>query len=80
MSRIRSLILVALSVQLALGYAISSEWQHPRSPDSSKNVIIEMFEWTWDSIATECTQFIGPAGYGYVQGISSSISNKMTMS
>ncbi|KAI5120070.1 hypothetical protein M0805_002632 [Coniferiporia weirii] len=26
-----------------------------------------MFEWTWDSIATECTDFIGPAGYGYVQ-------------
>lgn len=43
-----------------------------------------MFEWTWDSIAAECTNFIGPAGkrilaqiethsnnilgYGYVQG------------
>ncbi|KAH7918792.1 glycoside hydrolase family 13 protein [Leucogyrophana mollusca] len=30
-------------------------------------VIIQMFEWTWDSIAAECTNFIGPAGYGFVQ-------------
>ena len=22
---------------------------------------------TWDSIASECTNFIGPADYGYVQ-------------
>ena len=27
-----------------------------------------MFEWTWDSVAAECTNFLGPAGYGYVQG------------
>ncbi|KAF7349720.1 Alpha-amylase [Mycena sanguinolenta] len=26
-----------------------------------------MFEWNWDSIAAECTNFIGPAGYGFVQ-------------
>ncbi|KAI0738098.1 glycoside hydrolase family 13 protein [Daedaleopsis nitida] len=26
-----------------------------------------MFEWNWDSIAAECTNFLGPAGYGYVQ-------------
>jgi hypothetical protein len=28
-----------------------------------------MFEWSWDSIAAECTNFIGPAGYGFVQVI-----------
>lgn len=27
-----------------------------------KDVIIQMFEWTWDSIASECTNFIGPSG------------------
>ena len=27
-----------------------------------------MFQWDWDSIASECSTFIGPAGYGYVQG------------
>ena len=26
------------------------------------DVIIQMFEWSWDSIAAECTNFIGPAG------------------
>ena len=31
-------------------------------------VIVQMFEWTWDSIASECTKFLGPAGYGFVQG------------
>jgi hypothetical protein len=39
-----------------------------RSPSGSKAVIIQMFEWTWDSIASECSSFIGPAGYGFVQG------------
>jgi hypothetical protein len=31
-------------------------------------VIAQMFEWDWDSVAAECTSFLGPAGYGFVQG------------
>jgi hypothetical protein len=31
-------------------------------------VIAQMFEWTWDSVAAECIDFLGPAGYGFVQG------------
>ncbi|KAJ7610564.1 glycoside hydrolase [Mycena polygramma] len=38
-----------------------------RAPSGSKTVIIQMFEWTWASVAAECTNFIGPAGYGFVQ-------------
>ncbi|KAF8153815.1 glycoside hydrolase [Crassisporium funariophilum] len=38
-----------------------------RAPSGSKNVIIQMFDWSWDSIAAECSSFIGPAGYGFVQ-------------
>ncbi|KAI0746664.1 glycoside hydrolase [Daedaleopsis nitida] len=38
-----------------------------RAPSQAKSVIIQMFEWTWDSVAAECTNFIGPAGYGFVQ-------------
>ncbi|KAJ7175109.1 glycoside hydrolase family 13 protein [Mycena crocata] len=38
-----------------------------RAPSGSKTVIIQMFEWTWNSVAAECTNFIGPAGYGFVQ-------------
>lgn len=45
-----------------------------RAPTTSKKVIIQMFEWTWDSVAAECTAFIGPAGYGFVQGKGISLS------
>ena len=26
------------------------------------DTIIQLFEWTWDSVAAECTNFIGPKG------------------
>ncbi|KAF8153814.1 glycoside hydrolase [Crassisporium funariophilum] len=38
-----------------------------RAPSGTKPVIIQMFEWSWTSVAAECTNFIGPAGYGFVQ-------------
>jgi len=38
------------------------------APSGSKPVIVQMFEWTWDSVANECSNFLGPAGYGFVQG------------
>ncbi|KAK0232549.1 glycoside hydrolase superfamily [Armillaria fumosa] len=38
-----------------------------RSPSGNNTVIIQMFEWSWDSIASECTNFIGSAGYSFVQ-------------
>ena len=28
---------------------------------------VQMFEWSWNDLATECTQFLGPQGYGGVQ-------------
>ena len=42
------------------------------APNPNKAVIVQMFQWSWDSIAAECTNFLGPAGYGYVQGASRS--------
>ena len=39
-----------------------------REPSGSKKVIVQMFGWNWDSIAAECTNFLGPEGYGFVQG------------
>lgn len=32
-----------------------------------KDTIAVMFSWTWNAIAEECTNTLGPAGYGYVQ-------------
>ncbi|KIY45802.1 glycoside hydrolase [Fistulina hepatica ATCC 64428] len=34
---------------------------------SGIGIIVQMFEWDWNSVAAECTAFIGPAGYEYVQ-------------
>ncbi|KAJ7491137.1 alpha-amylase [Mycena latifolia] len=38
-----------------------------RSAPKQHNTIVQLFEWPWDSVASECTSFLGPAGYGYVQ-------------
>ena len=56
---------------LAAGIAIPGDngALQARDTGSSKAVIVQMFEWTWDSIAAECTNFLGPAGYGYVQSM-----------
>ena len=52
---------------------VSSHTQRLSTASSpSKDVIVEMFQWSWDSVAAECTNFLGPAGYGYVQGTSPS--------
>jgi alpha-amylase len=37
------------------------------SPTGSKKVIANLFEWNWNSVASECRNFLGPRGYGYVQ-------------
>ncbi|CAE6470950.1 unnamed protein product [Rhizoctonia solani] len=58
--------LVSLAAAAAAVVAAPTSIQS-RAPSGSKTVIIQLFEWSWDSIAAECTNFIGPAGYGYVQ-------------
>jgi alpha-amylase len=37
----------------------------PAGPDPG--VIVQMFEWPWPAIASECTSVLGPDGYGAVQ-------------
>lgn len=37
------------------------------SANGRGNVIANLFQWTWDSVAAECTSTLGPAGYGWVQ-------------
>ncbi|KAF8315449.1 alpha-amylase-domain-containing protein [Clavulina sp. PMI_390] len=61
-----SILLKAEARPLA-SYNTSSTGHMRRDIAGSKSVIVQMFEWTWDSIATECTQYLGPAGYGWVQ-------------
>ncbi|MET8446420.1 alpha-amylase family protein [Streptomyces sp. NPDC005209] len=37
------------------------------SPPGAKDVTAVLFEWKYASVARECTNTLGPAGYGYVQ-------------
>jgi alpha-amylase len=37
------------------------------SPPGAKDVTAVLFEWDFASVARECTNTLGPAGYGYVQ-------------
>ncbi|AIS01020.1 carbohydrate-binding module family 20 domain-containing protein [Streptomyces glaucescens] len=37
------------------------------SANGDKKVTAVLFEWSFDSIARECTRTLGPKGYGYVQ-------------
>ncbi|MDT0344624.1 carbohydrate-binding module family 20 domain-containing protein [Streptomyces sp. DSM 44938] len=37
------------------------------APPGTRDVTAVLFNWNFDSIARECTQRLGPAGYGYVQ-------------
>ncbi|KAJ7064448.1 glycoside hydrolase family 13 protein [Mycena amicta] len=63
--RISALALLQLAVA-CLAFPLNQTTSiHARAPSGTKTVIIQMFEWTWNSIATECTNFIGPAGYGF---------------
>lgn len=34
--------------------------------ERTRDVGVQLFQWTWDAIATECTDSLGPAGYGWV--------------
>lgn len=38
-----------------------------QSAEGPKDTTAVMFQWTWNSIARECRETLGPAGYGYVQ-------------
>jgi hypothetical protein len=70
MAPLRLQLILFAVMTLAAGIVIPShnDTIQARDTGASKAVIVQMFEWTWDSVAAECTNFLGPAGYGYVQG------------
>ncbi|REJ05204.1 alpha-amylase [Microbacterium bovistercoris] len=37
------------------------------SPNGRGDAVLNLFQWTWNSVAAECKRTIGPAGFGYVQ-------------
>ncbi|HEX6870369.1 MAG TPA: alpha-amylase family protein [Micromonosporaceae bacterium] len=56
--------LIAAAVMLPLGLPAQPA---AAAPSGSKDVIVQLFEWNWASVASECQNFLGPRGYGYVQ-------------
>lgn len=53
---------------LALAGVIALPAATAHADTSAKgDVIANLWEWNWDSIASECANVLGPAGYGAVQ-------------
>lgn len=57
--------LLALGLAAGLGACTSPEDGAPE-PAGARDVGVQLFQWTWDAIARECTERLGPAGYGWV--------------
>ncbi|MFI9152380.1 carbohydrate-binding module family 20 domain-containing protein [Streptomyces sp. NPDC053367] len=57
-------LLFSLATALALP---AQEATAAPSANGDKKVTAVLFEWNFNSIARECTQTLGPKGYGYVQ-------------
>ncbi|MFJ4867615.1 carbohydrate-binding module family 20 domain-containing protein [Streptomyces sp. NPDC088757] len=60
---------VAAALALVAGAAVAVTGNTPvqAAPPGEKDVTAVMFEWKFSSVAKECTDRLGPAGYGYVQ-------------
>lgn len=67
--RASAIIGLCASALMALTVALVPTTAAQAGPPQRNNsdVISNMFQWTWNSVARECTQVLGPQGYGYVQ-------------
>ncbi|SFS67923.1 alpha-amylase [Saccharopolyspora flava] len=68
--RLPAIVLAAAAVGTALVPAAFGQAPAPAPAPAAAPVagpIVQMFQWNWDSIAGECTSFLGPKGYGAVQ-------------
>lgn len=57
---------LSLMAGASIALAASTGAAHA-SPPGAKDVTAVLFEWKFASVAKECTNTLGPAGYGYVQ-------------
>ncbi len=65
----RSALGAMLAALLAMAGLTAIGSAHPAvaAPSGDRTTAVNLFQWTWNSIARECTDTIGPAGYGWVQ-------------
>jgi len=60
-------ILLAFALVVSLGLPAHAKGsQTVAKPIDGSSVGIQMFGWNWDSLATECTSYLGPNGYDWI--------------
>ena len=64
-SRILNGALAALVA--ATGLVAATQQQAQATPPGNKDVTATLFQWTYASVAKECTSTLGPDGYGFVE-------------
>ncbi|MFF5184734.1 carbohydrate-binding module family 20 domain-containing protein [Streptomyces sp. NPDC000345] len=65
---LRRAAIAAAAATLALAGAVALPATAARADTTAQgDVIANLWEWNWDSVAAECTDVLGPAGYGAVQ-------------
>jgi len=68
LSRFRPAALLATAALALTGLTgIAAPATASAPSNGNGDVVLNLFQWTWDSVAAECTSTIGPAGFGYVQ-------------
>ncbi|MDG4825371.1 alpha-amylase family protein [Asanoa sp. WMMD1127] len=58
---------LAVVTMVAASLLVASGGPAAAAPAGPRRVIANLFEWNWTSVANECTSFLGPRGYGWVQ-------------
>ncbi len=58
---------LAFAALVALTSGVYSASAADTQPVTNHSVGVQMFEWTWNSLAKECTSNLGPAGYNWVE-------------
>ncbi|MGN8026431.1 carbohydrate-binding module family 20 domain-containing protein [Microbacterium sp. 22242] len=64
-ARISAIAVGALAAGALIPLAFSGA-AHASTPNGG-DVVANLFEWNWNSVASECTNVLGPKGYGAVQ-------------
>jgi alpha-amylase len=71
LTRVRLLVAAAAVLVLAgAGFAVGAAVRgihHRADTTHARDVIANLWEWPWPSVAQECVSVLGPAGYGAVQ-------------
>ncbi|WP_030932392.1 alpha-amylase [Streptomyces sp. NRRL S-646] len=58
---------LAATIALTAAALVMTPTSADATPPGTKDVTAVLFEWNFASVAKECTNTLGPAGYGYVQ-------------